>query len=91
MSTPPGTLSSVRPEPAGTSKKGGHYIHARSADIDFGDRLADTRNLAHTEVPPPAAEQIRTAVGSTASEVADYVRKPARVPPGVPREQGWYR
>ena len=67
----------------------------RSIDANFGDRLANARNLAHTEVPPaPPREQNRTSMGYIALEAATSIREAARIPPGVSRykwENGSYR
>jgi hypothetical protein len=90
MSTPPADTTSPPSAPAEEPRR-----YTRTADAGFGSRLADARNLAHTEVPPaPARPENRTAVGSIASEVAASVRSPAMVPPGAPKygwEKGSYR
>ncbi|RAR01747.1 carbohydrate-binding module family 35 protein [Stemphylium lycopersici] len=61
----------------------------KESDASFGNRLANGRNLAHTEVPlAPPHEQNRTSVGYIALGAANSVREVTRMPPGVSRH-GW--
>lgn len=92
--------SSGRPNSSPTAsqippKKGETHKYMRSIDANFGDRLANARNLAHTEVPPaPPREQNRTSMGYISLEAAKSIREAARIPPSVSRyewENGSYR
>lgn len=69
--------------------------YTRFADVGFGNRLADARNLVHTRRPPLSLRpEHTTAVGSVASEVANSIRRAALIPPGAPKhgwEKGSYR
>ncbi|KAG9196651.1 hypothetical protein G6011_01772 [Alternaria panax] len=71
--------------------------YTRFTDVGFGNRLADARNLMHTQaprVPILAHQESRTAVGSVGSEVANSIRQAALIPPGSPKhgwEKGSYR
>jgi hypothetical protein len=71
----------------------GNYTHF--ADAGFGNRLADARNLVHTQAPSILPRQDHTtAVRSVSSEVAKSIRQAATIPPGAPKhgwEKGSYR
>jgi hypothetical protein len=96
MSTPPRPNStSPTGSPPKTAPLAEPRRYTRFADAGFGHRLADARNLIHTQAPPvPLRQELMTAVGSVASEVANSIRQAAMFPPGAPKhgwEKGSYR
>jgi hypothetical protein len=98
MSTPtstnsaPSSGSSPTPPPLVEPRK-----YTRFAEADLGSRLANARNLVHTQalpVPGLARQEHRTMVGSVSSDVANSIRQAAFNPPGAPKhgwEKGSYR